>query len=184
MEKLPDGRPVIRNVLWGIRWGLSFAVGITLLAAIPALIRAFMPPTEGWKTGISFPALVGIYLAGGIVAGALVGLLRGWTRSWLVRRGLGILIGMVLVPPIGYAFVELPDELRDALILLLSSGAVWGFCMSFIFEDAFSPVCRGAAGAGGERGARIPIGRCSPRLDFLRARRSLRPCRVGLIQVR
>jgi hypothetical protein len=120
----------LRNAAWGARWGLGLAVALGAVAAIPALIRAFVPVSEEWKRNLSFPMLVLVYLGIGLGTGALVGFFRDIAETWWGRRVLGIVVGIPVMGVIIAAFR--PEWLRlDDLVI---SGAIWGFCMSFAFE--------------------------------------------------
>ena len=122
------------NVVWGAAWGLFLAACFTVIAAVPALIRAFTGPAHVWQKGLSFFAIIGVYLFGGIIGGALVGLLRPVSRWWVGRR----LIGVVVAVPVGIAIRYTvygwhswtTTELENWTITTI----IWGLAMSFAPE--------------------------------------------------
>src|SRR5690606_23067595 len=111
----------------------AVAVGFTLLAAVPALIRAIAGPQPEWSHIPSFPVLVLIYVIGGIFGGAVVGGLWWLARWWLGRRVLGALAAIPLMLIVGFTFGNASLTADDLWIWALS-GVVWGTVMSFIPE--------------------------------------------------
>ncbi len=82
-----------RDLQWGVGWGLWFACFYSVLAVGIYLLsggRSFD------RQGLSLGATVGLYFGGGLTTGAIVGLLRPWTR----RRVGAMLVGSVAVIPL------------------------------------------------------------------------------------
>ena len=94
----PD-RSVVRNVRWGIGWGLSLAVGFSILGFIPALIRALTSSAALGGRAVSFFVIIAIYVVSGVSAGAVVGLFRP-----ILRNPFGAaLAGVVAAVPVAVA---------------------------------------------------------------------------------
>lgn len=119
-----------RNVRWGITWGLGIATALTLVVSVLAVIRGILLPGVGWQRGFSFFQIIGIYLFGGIVSGALVGLLRPALRWWAGRRLAGMVAGVPLAFGVGMA-ISGGEWTRYEAETWLITGLIWGFAMSF-----------------------------------------------------
>jgi hypothetical protein len=135
----------LRNAVWGAKWGVGLAAALSVVAAIPAMIRVFVPVSEEWKRNLSFPVLVAVYLVIGLSCGALVGFLRDIAETWWGRRVLGAVIG---IPVMGLVVAAFRPEWLS-LPGLAIAGAIWGFCMSFAFEGVSPRRRRGGWGRGG-----------------------------------
>ena len=87
-------RDLSQDLGWGIFWGLALAVGVTIvLVVLYALSGAQL--FEDHDT--TFGGVVAVYFGGGLVGGAVVGLLRPLTR-W--RWGAAA-VGVVAALPVG-----------------------------------------------------------------------------------
>ncbi len=126
---------VVDNIQWGVLWGLFYAVGASLLALIPAVIRLFDDSGEGWKHELNYFSLVLLYVLVGGMSGAVIGLCRPWLRFWVVRRLLGVCIGIGWLFVIHLSVFDFSQWVSDPLELIVWSGIIWGFVMSFVVEE-------------------------------------------------
>jgi hypothetical protein len=124
---------LLSNLRKGIGLGLVVATGFSLIATIIWLAYGSTKPDSA---GSSYGALIGMYYAGGLLGGALVGL------AWPLKRYLlgSALLGVVGVFPLylGAAFLEsgrshwlAGDNLQMASLLALLVGAPVG-CWSWL----------------------------------------------------
>src|SRR5438045_2937313 len=88
---------LLRNLRWGIGWGVVMAVGFSLFALLQYLLRGEQVFA---RLGLTFVDLIKSYLGAGVVCGTVIGFLRPITR-W--RWG-GMLVG-VLLTGIGYGAI-------------------------------------------------------------------------------
>jgi hypothetical protein len=111
-----------KDVRWGIRGGVQFAIFLSCVAAIPAVIAEIISRGSGGAR--NFVVAVPIYLTAGVLAGGLVGL---W-RQHLHRRKVAVLIGALVGPPIGLATGLLLGKLDDdgGVVVFLMIGLVLG----------------------------------------------------------
>lgn len=85
------------NILWGARWGLFLGGVYGLFALFVLMIRGFPEgPTQ---------AVLAIYIGGGILGGAILGMLRSWIRT----QGRAMAAGVVIVVPVVVGFLYLMD---------------------------------------------------------------------------
>ena len=89
---------IVRDVRWGIGWGLAFAAAFSLIALASF---ALGDPRQFARMGVTPGTTVGAYAFGGAVGGTLVGLLRPLTR-W--RAGSGV-VGVVACLPLSLGFL-------------------------------------------------------------------------------
>ena len=122
------------NLTWGFHIGLLFAAGATALGVVPALVRAFVEAGVWWQKGLSFVTVIGIYVAGGLSAGLIIGLLRGLTRYWLGRRLVGMIAAVPVMLLVAYTVVGVREWDASTLLVWLQTAAIWGFVMSFVPE--------------------------------------------------
>lgn len=140
-----------KNVQWGVLWGLYLAAAFTVIAAIPALIRAVTGPATGWQKGVTFLEIIGVYLFGGVVAGAIVGLLRGATKWWLGRRVVGIIASVPIMFAVRVAVYGPHGWTRADVENWLLTAVIWGIAMSFAPEPWAKEAEQERRAEGGER---------------------------------
>lgn len=125
------------NLGWGIRWGLAFASGYIAWVLLLYLVAGSAPFEEHGNLTVG-KAIVA-YIAGGVLAGSIVGSLRPLVR-WLlgaivlgviaaVPVTLGMLIAMVGMPP--WAF----EYKFAAVIAPIVLGSLGGLIMREIFYE-------------------------------------------------
>ena len=122
------------NVAWGVAWGLFLAACFTVIAAVPALIRALIGPAHAWQKGLTFFAIIGVYLFGGIFGGAVVGVLRPVSRWWVGRRLIGVVVAVPVTIAIRYAVYGWRPWSEAELENWTFTAIVWGLAMSFAPE--------------------------------------------------
>lgn len=121
-------RPVLRNLLWGIRLGLTFAAVFSAWIVILIVLNGSL--TLRLRGGYTANALtvIAAYLWGGMAAGAIVGLARPLGRN---RVG-AALIGVLAAAPV-YAGMRVaveglaPWRGTDTLVVAILSVVVGGF---------------------------------------------------------
>lgn len=101
-----------KNLLWGIRYGVIFAA---FYCATALAIFAVGGSGAFARYNISLGRTLACYLLGGIIGGAVLGLLRPLTRSW-----------------VGSAFVGVLATLPVALILARAMGVVDAKELTFV----------------------------------------------------
>ena len=82
---------MVSRVRWGARWGFKFALGLVAWA-IGVFIVVGAAPFE--SVGASVLAVTMMYLAGGVLGGAVVGLALPWVRSRVGAYVVGVLAGI------------------------------------------------------------------------------------------
>src|SRR5689334_12278086 len=83
----------LRDAAAGMRTGLAIALIISVIVTAAYVL------TDGSglrRLGMSLPAVIGLYLGGGALAGSIVGLLRARVNS----RGAAILVGAIAAFPV------------------------------------------------------------------------------------
>ncbi len=121
---------MLRNVEQGVKVAL---IGACVLVAWTGVVRLVSGEAAFQRHGVTYPKVVLTYLVGGVVAGALAGLLAPLAR-W--RLG-GVLVGVVAALPFGgmmtYVTSGLPpwrDPGADSSMIvavLLGAGLGWVF---------------------------------------------------------
>ena len=125
---------VLSNIFRGARWGLAFA---TVYCAYVTLIFIIGGPGVLDRYGVSLGEVVLVYVVGGILSGASVGLLLPLTR-WKAGSAL---VGVVAMLPVfvGIAYTVAgppPWEFPQKFATVLSSVVVGGLG-GLIFKDVF-----------------------------------------------
>lgn len=87
---------MIGNIFWGLKWGLVFATGFSLIAlAMTVLTGGEVINNQG----VSLAASIALYWSGGVFGGIVLGLLRPLTRT---RVG-AALVGVIIMVPVELA---------------------------------------------------------------------------------
>lgn len=126
------------NLLWGARWGLFLAVVYCVFALLVLMLKGFPDgPTQ---------AVLGIYLAGGLIGGIILGILRGWIRTQLRAMA----VGVIIIVPVVIGFLYLMSgpisswgdaEVFSLIITSLSIGLMGG--KVFWEQSRFDPYGSG-----------------------------------------
>jgi hypothetical protein len=116
---------LIDDLKWGIRWGLWMAAGFSAIALV---ITGFRGSPDYPEFGLSIGSIILLYFALGLIAGALVGVLRPFTRTKSGGFFVGWLIGSLvyggaglMIKGVGIAIIPV------ALILGLAIGGTLGY---------------------------------------------------------
>lgn len=127
-------RPTRENVVWGIWWGARFGLAFSIIGIIPALIRAGVGTGVWWQKGLSFVALMALYLTTGLLGGAILGLLRNLVPLWWGRRLIGALIGVQFMFAVRLLIYGWNGWNREEVVVWCVIGTGWGLMMSFVPE--------------------------------------------------
>jgi hypothetical protein len=116
---------LIRDIRWGVGWGLWLATGFSVIALALAGLRG---STKYPEIGISTWGAIAIYYGLSLIGGSAVGLLRPFTRSKLGGFAVGWFIGFLVYGSIGIIIEGVtPLTAFVALILGLSVGGTAGY---------------------------------------------------------
>jgi integral membrane sensor domain MASE1 len=83
---------------------------------------------------LTFLAIIGVYLFGGFVGGAVVGLLRPVSRWWVGRRLMGVVVAVPITLGIRYAVYGWHPWSGTELENWTFTAVIWGLAMSFAPE--------------------------------------------------
>jgi hypothetical protein len=113
---------LVKNLKWGLGWGLTMAVGFTVIGAVAA-IGASLDPTP--RNDPSLASFVAFYFLAGTVGGLLFGLLRPITRYKVGAMLVGTAVAAVSVALLARMFVvtdgwTLIDTISVALYSLVT----------------------------------------------------------------
>jgi hypothetical protein len=110
------------NISTGLWWGIRYAAAYSLVGTLIAVARRGTLA----EYGLTLPWLVGLYVVGGIGAGALAGLLLPLVRGELTAG----LVGFVVAAPVMFMFAVAlnPADLwsYDTVLAWLLSAALLG----------------------------------------------------------
>lgn len=124
------------NILRGIGWGLFFAVGFSILALV---VQLFAAPESGWSGPPSLGTAIGVYFLGGVLVGAVVGLLRPFSKRLIGAAVVGLVGGLgfaALVVVFREGTLALTrTDIEDIFILGLGWGPLAGIIMHFIMKE-------------------------------------------------
>jgi len=128
----PTWRNTPANIVLGIKGGVTIAILCTAMATI-VLVLTLSDPFEVYRT--TFVKGIAAYFAGGIVAGAIGGVLRPLTRWPMGKFFVGALMGVMAVTALriaqdGWHFWGPHDPLYAAIF------AVIGIVVAFVPRDA------------------------------------------------
>ena len=118
-----------QNVRWGWGWGVWMGTCYAVIGAVITLVRG---PTAFRQFGLSPVFAIVLYLAEGLFAGLVVGLLRPLTR-WAVGASL---VGILAIAPFAFiAYAVLPGNSSRLLLpivysIMLGGGGGFAFWMS------------------------------------------------------
>jgi len=110
----------LKNLKWGLRWGLTIAVGFTAIGLIGS-IGGLIDPTA--KTGPSIVSLVGFYFLAGVCGGLLLGLLRPITKYKVGAMFVGTAVFALCLALLDYIYYAATDGWKpvDTLLIALVS---------------------------------------------------------------
>jgi hypothetical protein len=85
---------VSSDLRWGLKWGLLFAA---IVALWPLALLVIGAVTTFRANGVTFVAVLGLYLSSGVLGGALLGLCRPMLRSQIGAAVVGVLVAHILM---------------------------------------------------------------------------------------
>jgi hypothetical protein len=125
---------VIRNVIWGVGYGLGFAA---IFMAWAVFVRIVGGADAFAQKGTSFLAVLALYLFGGIAAGGIVGLLRPIVR-WRIGSALVGIICAEVIYGAGWIALNGPREKGAVVVVTLIAvftGIPGGLALREIFTE-------------------------------------------------
>jgi len=126
--------PILTNLIWGIRWGVKFTL---VYSAFALLVLLFGGSATFRQSGATFLLTIGLYVFGGLIAGAIVGLLRPLAR-WATGATIVGIIAAVPVCVMGrYVIDQSPWTVGDTIvwsIMAVIGGGLCGFFAKRISE--------------------------------------------------
>jgi hypothetical protein len=114
---------LVKNLKWGLRWGLTMAVGFTAIGVLAAIAASFDPVPRNDPSLLSF---VGFYFLGGSVGGLLLGLLRPITRYKAGAMFVGTALAAVSLGLLARIFVITDGWTRVDTVLVALYSLVTG----------------------------------------------------------
>jgi hypothetical protein len=124
------GNETRSNAIEGARWGLIMASLLSLWVGVLSIIQGSLTFVSSTGDRYYAPTIVGLYLLGGVIAGTMIGVLRGLLR-W--RAG-AVLVGVLAAVPIAAVF-----------LITVRGFAPWGTTET-IFVVIFSSAFGGGGG--------------------------------------
>lgn len=122
-------RELLRDVTWGARLGLWFGLFYSLVSTVIVVIRGGALSSRA----VSLQGLIGLYLSMGLVAGALVGLMRPVARNRLGACVVGTVVTIPVIVGIAAMKDGLPANwgqvLRIALFCSVIAGPVFALVL-------------------------------------------------------
>lgn len=117
------------NVRWGVGWGIGLAVFFSLYALVILVLRGSEPFTRVHVTPLG---TIAAYLAGGVMAGAIVGVFRRVARHPVGAMLVGIPASFPVLVALWIATDGLPSHWNHSdrfgvIFCSLVSGPVFGF---------------------------------------------------------
>lgn len=111
----PSDDPSLReNLVWGLRYGLRYAVFFSVLAFAAFLIAG---PRSFAEAGTTLGLTLITYFAGGVAAGAMVGICRPLLHSWLAAALIGVLAAIPVCVMLKYVVAPGPWSRADVVVV-------------------------------------------------------------------
>lgn len=112
---------LLRDIKWGVGWGLWLASGFSVIVVV---LAGFRGSTDYPELGLSTPKIIALYYLLGLAGGSVVGILRPFTKSKLGGFVVGSIIGTLVYGGAGFVIkdVEWQFMLPAALVLGLAVG--------------------------------------------------------------
>jgi hypothetical protein len=92
---------LLKNLKWGLRYGLIVAIAFTVIAVTITLATG----EDSSSKGLSLPTLIGFYFLGGVCGGLLVGVLRPITKHKAGAILVGTLVTATLLSLMVYLYI-------------------------------------------------------------------------------
>ena len=100
------GSTLLRNLRWGVLYGLAYAAVASVWVAVIALARH---ETYFAQYGLALAQLIALYALAGVAGGIVVGLLRPLTGHPIGAAAVGVIAG---IPAMLVFFIALSDDPR------------------------------------------------------------------------
>ena len=119
-------RELLRDIKWGIGWGLWLASGFSVIVVV---LAGFRGSTDYPELGLTTPRIIALYYLLALIGGSVVGILRPFTKSKLGGFVVGSIIGTLVYGGAGFAIkdVEWQFMVPAAVILGLAVGGTAGY---------------------------------------------------------
>ncbi len=114
---------ILKNLKWGLRWGLTMAVGFTVIALFASIGR-YLDPSAASEPSLA--SLVGFYFIAGICGGLLLGLLRPIAKHKTGALFIGTAVVALYLALLDYLFYAATDGWRQVDTILVVLGALFG----------------------------------------------------------
>jgi len=119
----------LRNLKWGVSGGLGIASLYCVWVVLLYLIQGADPFS---RQRVSLTTVIATYLASGLVAGAVVGLLRPWTENGFGAFVVGLLAGVpitagLMVCVAGWPSAWSNNDQRGFPVLAIMVGTALGY---------------------------------------------------------
>lgn len=114
-------RALILNLKWGLRWGLTMAVGFTAIGVVATILASF---DQTPRNDPSLASLVGFYFLAGACGGLVLGLLRPIAKYRVGAMVLGTAVVATSLALLDYMYVatdgwKLVDTILVAFVSLV-----------------------------------------------------------------
>ena len=125
----------LRRLLWGARWGLAFGLAFCGLAIVAFLIGGRATFDAQLTT---FEYVLALYLAGGLISGGIVGMLRPLTERPAGAGAVGFLCGLVFGVLLRLAREGLQEWTGRDTFLVLAVAIALGIPVGLVYRDIFA----------------------------------------------
>lgn len=116
---------LVDDLKWGIGWGLWMAAGFSGIALV---VTGFRGSADYPDFGLTIRSIILLYFALGLIAGAVLGVLRPFTRTKSGGFFVGWLIGSLVYGGAGFLIPDVTIAMLPvALILGLAVGGTFGY---------------------------------------------------------
>lgn len=119
------------DLVWGVRWGLMFALALAIVAAVSLLVLGGSPSEKA--TIATFALGLLFYFTVGPLIGALVGLFRPYLDRLIGRVVVGAVSGSVVYVMVMISIVGLTP--LATIAWQSAGGAIFGALAGLIFGD-------------------------------------------------
>ena len=109
---------LLKNVEWGLRWGLTIAVGFTVVGLI-GNVGCYLDPKANCEPSLA--GLIGFYFSAGLSGGLILGLLRPIAKYKVGELFLGVLVVAICLTLLNYRYVAGAWTIGHTILVLLVS---------------------------------------------------------------
>jgi hypothetical protein len=125
---------VTENIVWGLRRSMAVAAGFAAFVIVEYLLLG--PRTTG-RIGVTLPAILSIYVCGGLAAGIVLGVGRPWAKIRVGAVIIGVFVGICVYGSAGIIIDGLPSHWDGAawFAAILVGGIIGAFGGNKFFDD-------------------------------------------------